>query len=256
MVTEEFPMPPAIQEKEQRIESSFLTKHLPLVLFTASTDEARPVLTGVNFVSSDEELLIVATDGFRLSIIKEKSKGQIPSMIIPADFLQEILRSIKEVKEVGFAFSHEEKIVRFKIEDDEFYSRLIEGEFPPFERVIPTETKTKVSLDKAEFLRNIKLISVFARDYSNVVVCEFKQDGLTVRPKKENSEENRAFEEITIDGEDQSVAFNFKYVMDFLNHMEGKNINVEILRSEAPVVFKMKENPAFLHIIMPVRIQE
>jgi DNA polymerase-3 subunit beta len=191
-----------------------------------------------------------------LSLSKEKGKGEMPSMIIPADFLQEVVRALKDVKEVGFAFSESEKIVRFSIGSEEYYTRLIEGEFPPFERVIPTETKTTIKLDRTEFLRNIKLISVFARDYSNVIVCEFKKDGLTIRPKKVGSEENNAFQDIEIDGEDQIVAFNFRYVLDFLNHAEGKTLTVQILRPEAPVMFKMEGNENFIHIIMPVRIQE
>ncbi|MEN9327892.1 MAG: hypothetical protein RI947_700 [Candidatus Parcubacteria bacterium] len=256
MVSEEFPMPPELAEKPEKIDAAFLQKNLPLILFTASQDETRPVLTGVNFANIDEDLLMVSTDGFRLSIMKEKKKGTFPSMIVPADFLQEVMRNMKDVKDVLFSFSRVEKIVRFTLGEDEYFSRLIDGEFPPFERVIPAETKTKAIVDKAELLRNIKLISVFARDYSNVIVCEFKKEGLYIRPKKDMSEENKAFQEIELEGEEQKVAFNFKFIVDLLNHIDSKEVIVEMLRSDAPVLFKLKENPAFLHIIMPVRIQE
>jgi DNA polymerase-3 subunit beta len=256
IASDDFPIPPTLTEAPEKLESSFLTKNLPLVLFTASSDDSRPVLTGINFVASDEELLLVATDGFRLSVVKEKRKGVIPSMIIPADFLQEVLRNIKEEKEVLFSFSAEEKIVCFQLHEDSFYSRLIEGEFPPYERVIPAETKTTVKLEKDEFLRNIKLISVFARDFSNVVVSSFSPGELIMRPKKEGNEENKSVQEIDLTGDPQHVAFNFKYLLDFLNHISAKNITIEMLRSDAPVVFKIDNNPSFFHIIMPVRIQE
>lgn len=255
-VAPDFPLPPEITEKSHKLDASFLIKNLPFLLFTASRDESRPVLTGINFLNSDNELLMVATDGFRLSLVKEKNAPDIPSMIIPAEFLDEVVKHLKDEKEVSFAYSDKEKLVKFGVGDDEFYSRLIEGEFPPFEKVLLTDSATQVSLDKAEFLRNVKLISIFARDFSNVVVCEFKKDGLHIKPKKEANEENSSFQEMEMKGEDQKVAFNFRYLLDLLNHIEDKNVNMEILRSDAPVAFKLAKNPSFLHIIMPVRIQE
>ena len=77
-----------------------------------------------------------------------------------------------------------------------------------------------------------------------------------MRPKKESSEGNNTYQEIDIKGEEQAVAFNCKFLLDFINHIESKSITIEILRSDAPVLFKLPENAAFLHIIMPVRIQE
>lgn len=256
MSAEEFPMPPSITENEQKLESSFFQDNLPLLLFTASSDETRPTLTGINFVNAESELLMVATDGFRLSMIKKKAMGEIPSMIIPSDFLQEILKSLKDLKTVQFAFSSEEKMVKFTVGGDEYFSRLIEGEFPQFEKVILNESKTKVKVDKAELMRNVKLISIFARDFSNVVIAEFTKQGLTIKPKKEANQENTAFQEIELEGEDQKIAFNYKFLLDLLNHVEDKTILIEILRADAPVAFKLEKNLDFLHIIMPVRIQE
>ncbi len=252
----DFPLPPEMGEKGHKLESTFLIKNLPFLLFTASRDESRPVLTGINFLNAENELLMVATDGFRLSLVKEKNAPEIPSMIIPAEFLDEVVKHLKTDKEALFTYSDKEKLVKFGIGDDEFYSRLIEGDFPPFEKVLLTESVTQVTLDKAEFLRNVKLISIFARDFSNVVVCEFKKDGLYIKPKKEANEENSSFQEMEMKGDEQKVAFNFRYLLDLLNHIEDKNINIEILRSDAPVAFKLAKNPNFLHIIMPVRIQE
>jgi DNA polymerase-3 subunit beta len=146
IIAEEFPLPPKLQdEEEEDITPSFLLKNLPFLLFTASTDDARPVLTGINFVVSDEELTLVATDGFRLSLVKEKRKGTFSSMIVPAEFLKEVLRHVKETQKVTFTYSDTEQIVRFTIGDISFYSRLITGDFPPFERVIPEEKKHNFS---------------------------------------------------------------------------------------------------------------
>ncbi|CAN5175082.1 DNA polymerase III subunit beta [soil metagenome] len=256
IVSEEFPLPPDLLEEKQTISSKFLLDNLPFILFTASTDDARPVLTGINFVVTDDELLIVSTDGFRLSMLKEKSKGTFSSMIIPAEFLRELIRNIDEKTEVRFVHSKKENIVLFSANDDFYYTRLIDGEFPPFEKVIPAEKTETVVLKKEDLLRNTKLISIFARDYSNVIIYEFNNDGLVLRPKKEANKENTTSQDIQHEGESHAVAFNYRYVLDFLNHTKSPDIVVEILRGDAPVVFKEKGNENFVHIIMPVRIQE
>jgi len=255
MNVEDFPLPPKIEEKEQKIKTEFLVKSLPLVLFSASSDETRPALSGINFLTN-EELVIVATDGFRLSLVKTKKEKQLPSVIVPADFLREINHFIKDEKEVHFSYSEKEKVIRFKMGESEFYSRLIEGEFPPFDKVIPQEKKTTVKLEREEFLRKVKLISVFARDFSYIIVLEIDKNGVRFMPKTTEGEENTSFQEAEVEGEDQRVAFNYKFLLDLLNAVGGKNIIIEILRSDAPVVFKLENNQDFLHIIMPVRIQE
>ena len=256
ILSDDFPLPPGFPSKSKKIDADLLMKELPLVLFSASRDDSRPNLTGINFINNDNELLLVATDGFRLSIIKDKKIGDFPGMIVPADFLQEVVRHMKDSKDIKFNYSSEEKMVVFEFGSSAFYSRLIEGNNPPFERVIPPEITTTVTVDKAEMQRNIKLISVFARDFSNVIVCEFKKDGMQIRPKKEGNSENTAFQDIEFKGEDITIAFNFKFLLDLLNHIEGKNVIIEMLRPDAPAIFKTDSHTSFMHIIMPIRLQE
>src|SRR3989338_4179995 len=101
---EDFPLPPEIKEKRQAIKSSFFLTALPLVLFSASKDESRPALNGVNFIDMDTELGIISTDGFRLSLLKTKKEETISSMLIPSGFLYEILKYMKGVEAVSFCY--------------------------------------------------------------------------------------------------------------------------------------------------------
>jgi DNA polymerase III subunit beta len=252
---EDFPTPPNIDKKGEVIESDFFKKNIPLVLFSSSKDESRPVLSGINFIESDEGLSIVSTDGFRLSLLKMKNKKQIKNMLIPSEFLYEMAHFAQD-EDVIFSFSEEERAVLFSVGDNHFYSRLIDGEFPPFEKVIPTEVRTSVEVDAQELLRNIKLIAVFAREQSNIIICHFKKDGLWMSPKLSTGNENSTQTDIKITGDDQKVAFNYKFLIDFLNNIKDERVCIEILRPDAPVVFKTKKNEGFMHIIMPVRIQE
>ncbi len=252
----DFPLPPEMNgEKEQKIKTDWLIKNLPLVLFSTSPDETRPALTGVNFLTQEEELVLVSTDGFRLSLVKTKNNQKFSPMLVPADFLNEVFRFIKEEKELGLTLSDKEKTIRLSIGDNQFYSRLIEGEFPPYEKVLPAEKKTTIIADREELLKNVKIISVFARDFSNIVICEFKKDGIYLTPKVDGGEKSSAYQEAEVEGEQQKVAFNFKFLIDFLGHVTAKKIAIELLRPDAPVVFKSEGNKEFLHIIMPVRIQ-
>lgn len=252
----DFPLPPAVsKEKKQKVKGAFLLKNLPLVLFAASPDETRPVLTGVNFVTQDEDLYVVSTDGFRLSLLKTKNNANFKPMLIPREFLEEVLRFVKEDEDVEMRFLEKEKIVFFQIEELEFYTRLIEGDFPPYEKVIPDDHKTKAVVDREELLQNVKIASVFARDFSSIIILEFKGGGLSIHPKTDQEGENTTYQDIEAEGTNQKVAFNFKFLADFLNNVSSDKIIIEVLRPDAPVAFRMPDNKDFLHIIMPVRIQ-
>jgi len=251
----DFPTPPSASKESQKIEVKTFEKIISLVLFSASKDPSRPVLSGVNFVEKEGELDVVSTDGFRLSLFHIKNELHLKSSLVPAEFLLELSRNIKEKKEISISYLDEEKMVFFKAENDEYTTRLIEGDFPPYERVIPTEKKTTVTLDRDDLMRNVKLISVFARDFSNIIICRFSKDGLTLSPKTEGGVENSTTQDCEFEGEEMKVAFNFKFLIDFLNSTDNEKISFELLRPDAPVVLRTKEKN-YTHIIMPVRIQE
>lgn len=256
IVASDYPLPPVQKGKGQKIKTEFLQKELPLVLFAASQDESRPALNGVQFLAQEETLTLVTTDGFRLSLLKTSREQNLPSINVPSGFLSDALSFIKSEKEIVFDYLEEEKMILFKLEEVELYSRLIQGDFPPYEKVIPTQTTTTVVLNRKDLERNTKLVSVFARDYSNVIVLEFRKTGLQIRPKTEGNKDDVAQQDIKIEGEEQKIAFNYKYLLEFLARAQGEKIKIEILRADAPVVFRIEEEQNFLHIIMPVRIQE
>lgn len=250
----EFPLPPAVEGEKQKIKTSFLKKNLPTIIFSASTDETRPVLTGINFVSDDDGLKLISTDGFRLSLLSLKKEEPFPSMIVPSPFLSEVIKLLDE-EETTFSYSAKEKILVFYAGGHELYTRLIDGEYPPYSKVIPTDRKTTIQVDREEFLRNVKLVSIFARDYSSVIIIKAEKDGLTLIPKTGGQEGNVAFVEAEVEGEDQKIAFNYKFILDFLNNSTSKKVTLELLRGDAPAVFKSEGINNFIHIIMPVRIQ-
>jgi len=253
---EDFPIAPKTEGKTDVLNKDLLENKLPLVLFSASSDESRPVLTGVNLTTDANDFIVVATDGFRLSLFKSPKTQNFPSLIIPANILEELTIFNKKGEAVNFSYSEKEKTITFILSDSEICTRLIEGDFPPYEKVIPSESKTTIILDREELLRNTKITSVFAKEFSNIVVFEINNEGLRIRPKIDSNEENITFQEIEFTGEPQKIAFNYRFLVDFLNQNKEKKIQIDILRSDAPIVFKPINKKDYLHIIMPVRIQE
>ncbi len=257
MVAEDFPLPPDMKEAEKVVIDQ-PAENLSFVSIAASKHESRTVLTGIYLHEKDDYILFVSTDGFRLSLLRQPKKSPLASLIIPASFFEYISSTMgKKKKTLEIFLLKNDKMIAARInEKDVVYTRMIEGDFPPYERVLPAAAQTTVMVDREGLLRNVKIVSVFAREFSNVLVCEFKKDGILIRPKKENNQDNMAFQEANISGEEQIVAFNYRYLLDFLNAVKSERIQIEMVRTDAPVVFKIPNNEQFLHIIMPVRIQE
>jgi len=220
----DFPFPPKNTEERQKIKTSFFKENLPFLFFAASTDETRPVLTGVNFVTNNEDLQLVATDGFRLSLLTLKKDLPFSSMIIPTGFLINTQRLINNEKEIEFSYLKNEKLLAFFIGENDIYVRMIEGEYPPFEKVIPIEKKTTVTIDADEFLRSVKLVSVFSREFSNIIIMEVEKGSVKFIPKVGQGEEDVVYQEAKIEGETQKIAFNYKYLIDFLNQASKEKV--------------------------------
>lgn len=253
---DDFPKIPSIEGQEYILQKDFFEKILPLVLFATSSDDARPILTGVNFSVRDGQKYIAATDGFRLSLFTKSEKKPFPEITISSQVLSELMRIKSKTKEIKMTCSEKEKIVVFSQDDDIIFSRLIDGDFPPYEKVIPTEYVTKAVVNREQFLRNIKLSSVFARDFSHIILLHLQKDGILIKPRTKEDKGTIIHQNAEIEGEEQKIAFNYKFVLDFLNAAKSDTIIFEMVKSSAPSVFRIPEEKDFLHIIMPVRTDD
>jgi len=241
------------------ISSDDLIGALSSVLFAVSTDETRPVLTGVLIIIGKDAISFVSTDGFRLSQKKIKNKGvkEEKKFILPKSALTELSRIIGSGN-VGFSYKKSDNQLIFGSDDLILSSRIIDGEFPDFERIIPKESKVKIHLDKEDLLRSVKLAGVFARDSANVIKMAVSKNELEISAEsnQSGSQKNKIDAKIESDLSDSlTIAFNYKFVEDFLNAAKGKNIKMEFSDPNAPALFLDEEDTDFLHIVMPVRLQ-
>lgn len=228
------------------------------VAFAAATDEGRPVLTGVRVAVENNNLVLAATDGYRLSVkeLKDLKAGELKKvLIIPARTLQEVSR-IKEEGRVKILLMKKGNQMIFGFEDVEVVTRLIEGEFPAFEKIIPQEKKTSLIAEREELLKAVKIAAIFARETANIVKFSILNSQFSISANGPQVGSNESVVEAKIEGEENKIAFNFRYLLDFLSSIISEEIIFEMTGPLNPGVFKSKGDPSLLHIIMPVRVQE
>lgn len=252
---DDFPELPVLDGKTYDLDSGLLND-LPSVLFSASRDETRPVMTGVYITNSGGKNFFVTTDGFRLSLLEKESSDLLPDVILPASMFSEVVKLAKGEK-VVMTLSPEDKLVKFTIGDIDLYSRVIEGEFPPYEKVMPKTSTTSVTVNSEEFTKNIRLVSVFAREEADVVILDISEKGMFIRPKSSQSENSEVFQELEEQkGEAQKIAFNYKYILDLLNAVQSDKMTFECTLPTAPGLFRADNKDGYMHVIMPLRTDE
>ena len=213
----EFPKMPSIKGKPAlSLPSDSLSKAVTQVAFAAASDETRPALTGIYFFAKDNNLTLVATDGYRLSLKKlskdsnaELDKRLVKGLIIPAKAFQEAARAASEEgDEVGFYLAPDSNQLIFKTGDIEIITRLIEGKFPEFEKIIPKEGKIKASVETSELQKCAKIASIFARESANIIRFKLTQEGIEVSANTAQIGENKNLVKATVTGGEDKIAFN------------------------------------------------
>ncbi len=243
-------------KKETSLEKDLFVSILSLVLFAASTDEGRPLLTGVKIVQKEEGALFAATDGYRLSVYRSiLSFPQGTDLVIPGRALGEILRVCqeeKEVKDVALSDAGDGQLVA-RVGDTTIVTRKIEGEYPNFEKIIPTKRTTTATIDVQQLTKAVKSASIFARDSANIVRLHVGKNSLTVSANAPQVGENTASVEAKTEGEEGDIAFNSRFLGEILANFPGEEVVFEMTGALNPGAFRSPKEPAFLHIIMPVR---
>lgn len=234
------------------------------VVFAAGTDAARPALSGV-LVRKDASggLLLVATDGYRLSLKQHVlasdtthslTEGQ--SLIVPARVFRETAMLKDEADHMSLFITEQNNQIMFEAGETLLLGRLISGEFPPYEKIIPSDFSATTTFDREEMLKAVKICSIFARDSANIIKFSLKADKIIVSSTNGATGENTVEIEATLKGEENEIAFNARYLLEFLSNIDATTLTFEMVGPLNPGVFKVENDASFLHLIMPIRIQE
>ena len=262
---QEFPPMSAYElEGGMELNVSDLKEMIRQVAFAASTDEARPVLTGVLITVEDGELTMAAADGFRLSVrTAGLSNGSSPSVhaVVPARALSELARVAGDGDEtVTMVMPPGRGQVVFRLPDIELTSQLIEGNFPEYEQIIPNGNKTRTVVATDAFLKACKQAEIFAREGSliarlNITPGDDMQPGtIEISAQSEETGSNETVVDATIEGDPVLIAFNVRFLREVLDVVDTPNVALETTASAAPGMLRPLGEEGFLHVIMPMHL--
>ncbi|BCJ87470.1 DNA polymerase III subunit beta [Effusibacillus dendaii] len=257
---EEFPRLPQVSGDQIFSTSSLVLKEMIRQTVPAvSTEEIRPVLTGVVASMQQGELRFVATDSHRLAQrnarVEASADLAFDNVIIPGKSLSELSRLLPDQDSLVDVVIADNQIL-FRFGQTKFYSRLIDGQYPDTSRIIPASFKTHVHVATKSLLDAVERAALIARDNdNNVVRLNIKADQFEI--SSNSADVGKVTENIAADdfsGEDLLIACNAKYLIDALRVIESDKILIEFTGAMSPFLIKLPDNPDYIHLILPIRI--
>lgn len=251
---EEYPVMPAITEGVTwSVPAGEFKKALQQVVMAASSDEARPVLTGVRFHTVEGVLYMAATDSYRLA---EKQLGKQPtdiSLLVPSSAMQDLLRLLGDAAEPIEVVCDDQQ-VSFRVGDAELVARLIEGVYPDYRKLIPGSFETKAVVKRADLVNVTKVSSLFARESAGSITIDVSEESgaLSVRSVASQLGENTANASGEMTGEG-SITLNSRYLLDALQAMHGDMVAFCFNGKLEPILLQDPANTDYVHIIMPLK---
>jgi DNA polymerase III subunit beta len=261
---EEFPpLPDFADDRAFQLEQGQLASMLRSVAYAQSIDESRYILNGVFFNFRDGKLTLVATDGRRLALFSQELEfpaDRAGSLILPAKTVSELGRLLDKGEKLKIAFN--ERRVAFQIDTGDetagfveniyLVSKVVEGNYPNYQQVVPKETHHRVKLDRELFLQCVHRAALVTTDKANSVKIKVAANQMEITASSPDFGEAHESMAVVYEGPDLQVAFNPQYVMDPLKALSKDEVFFELKDDVSPGVFKTLEN--FLCVIMPVRL--
>lgn len=253
---EEFPILPEVREEvSAKVDREVLRNAIRKTAFAISPDESRAILTGILMQVTDAGLKLVSTDSHRLCLHDcqlIESQGAV-NAIVPGRALNELTRIVPE-SEGEIAISVSSSQIKFQVDDTILVSRLIDGQFPNYEKVVPTTFTKKLTIPADQFLQSVKRVAIVARDNSNRTIMQTENGKLIVTAESGNI--GKAHEEVEVikEGDDLKMAFNARYLLDFLNVVETEAIDMELTGEVSQALMKPQGQEDYLYVLMPMQV--
>jgi len=262
--SKEFPLIPLIDRSLFCEVNIFdFKKSLNSVAFAVANNDNRMELSGVFFQFQDNNLIMAATDSYRLAERKIKIKnGNIneTKIIVPARTIQEVLRIISNIG--SDAQSLESDIIKIYLSDNqilfsldsvEIISRLINGQYPDYKQIIPDKYKTEAEVKRSDLIRAIKASAIFSKTGIYDISLIFKKELINVFSSSSQNGESSIDLRSEVLGEDNDITVNYRYLLDGLNIIDGDQILIKTINNNTPCALVSKEDEDYLYIVMPIR---
>ncbi|MBI5753922.1 DNA polymerase III subunit beta [Candidatus Peregrinibacteria bacterium] len=256
---DEFPLIPKVEKGQTfTVKINELYDSLTETVFASSLNTSRPVLSGVLLTTHEKKIKLVATDSYRLA---EKTMDTLKppdeqfSCIVPAKTMIELSKIIGKAqgKEAKVNISKNQAL--FTVDGVELISRLIEGKFPDYEKIIPKESKTKIEVSVEDLSLVLKRVSLFARENNNSIKLSATHDGkLLISSEETKVGEEKAEVSIKIEGENNKISLNAQYLLDVLTYITDDKVNIIVNDKASPAMIKPVKEDDYVYIIMPLKI--
>lgn len=254
---EEFPvLKPLQQDQEFVLKDNVFRDLIKKTVFACATEDSRPIFTGALLSVNNETVHMVATNTHRLALKKDQIdayEGSL-SVIIPAKILNELARLLVSEIPLDVKISCQRNQVAFSFDNVYIVSRLIEGQFPDYQRVIPQDFATVVQLKTNEFLAAVERVSLLTRDGEyNVIKFRFKDQETVITSN--NPELGKAADTIqaNVKGNELEIAFNAKYISDILKNIDSEWFTFSLNTPLSPACIKPQDDVNYTYVITPVR---
>ena len=254
---DDFSLVEQIHDQDHVNIDSFAMKELiDLTNYAAATDEDRPVFTGALLEIKENEVTMVATDTHRMAVKKitiDEPATTPMRAIIPTKTLAEVSRLLPTDNPAMINIIWNRTQIVFNFESIYIISRLIEGTYPEYEKVIPSKFDSSAVIDRREFAGAVDRVSLLAKDISyNVIRYDWAESNVTL--STQNTEIGMAKEDVAVEfkGTPFTISFNGRYISDILRHSTGDNIHL-FLKQNGPVVIRQDNNPNYTYVVTPVR---
>ena len=268
----DFPIIPKIEKDKGYIcKKEDLKKAVQQVLFTIVPNETRPEISGAllifgskDSVEDKNKFYLVGTDSYRLAekkiefkILAEKDQEEMigVKIIVPYNSLQELVRILEHEEDEEVRIYAGENQIMFCVGDSELVSRVVSGQYPDYKQIIPADFKTKAQFKVSEVLTAVKTSSLFAQTGINDVNLSFKPEKGVMVVSSVNTQTGESTSEIKVDieGEENGIVFNYRYLLDGLNALAGEEAVIEMIDNNSPAMLKLAENGEYVYIIMPIK---
>ena len=260
MTAEDFPKVKKPQgEYTFSVDTKVLRNLIRRTIFAVSKEESRPIFTGCAFEIRDEEITLIATDTHRLALATDKllEPAFDCNFIVPAETLRGLLQRLEHrTIDKGITMDYSTRYLTFNFDNVFVNARLIEGEFPPYDRVIPQHTATSTYVNSEELKNTVDFIALMSKetDY-NTVKLAFVNGRVEISSNSNDGEVAAKSLPVDMQGEDVEIAFNVDYVLDVLKVIESFKVNIQLNDRLSPALFKDNDFEKYIYVVTPVRAE-
>jgi len=258
LILDEYPEFPQVIGEQIKLATSDLLAVEQYILPCVSKDITRPILTAVQLELTPTSFRAVSTDGFRLAVFgTTATTDETQTLLVPARTLMEYIRVAQadDISQVELVVSTELQQVLARIGDTLIFSRLVEGEYPPFEQIIPSESTTVVTCEADELLDQVRRAHVLTSGSSHIVQFSFSPEIVNIStPTTTEGAFEGSLTSAQVQGPPLVVAFNALYLLDMFKQLSTQELQLHLTESLKPVLFRAPKLPAFLYVVMPFRV--